>query len=166
MRICTKCGETREILHFRNRPACRDGISRMCRRCETASKSYRPKSPENAKRYRNRNRAYFLIRYARERAQGKGWEFDLDGYRTELQNRIDNGQCELTGYPFDMEVSRGFNTPSLDRIDSSKGYTFDNIRVVCLAINTALGTWGEDRLYELFESWASRKNGASPQATD
>lgn len=56
------------------------------------------------------------------------------------------GRCALTGLAFDLEKggwARRPYAPSLDRIDSSKGYTFDNCRIVCVAVNVAMNEWGE-----------------------
>ena len=39
--------------------------------------------------------------------------------------------------------------PSLDRIDSSKGYVRGNVRLVCMAANFALNQWGDDILRRL-----------------
>ena len=38
-------------------------------------------------------------------------------------------------------------SPSLDRIDCTGGYTKDNVRLICTALNLGLNTWGED-VYE------------------
>jgi hypothetical protein len=46
------------------------------------------------------------------------------------------GQCELTGLTFD--IGKGVTTirsPSLDRIDSSKGYVDGNCRFICWGLN-------------------------------
>jgi len=34
--------------------------------------------------------------------------------------------------------------PSIDRIDARRGYTADNIRIICWAANLLLGTWGDE----------------------
>ena len=39
--------------------------------------------------------------------------------------------------------------PSLDRISSQGGYTADNVRLVCIAVNFGMGQWGEE-LYLTF----------------
>lgn len=39
--------------------------------------------------------------------------------------------------------------PSLDRKRASGGYTSDNVRLVCIAINFGMGQWGEE-LYLIF----------------
>lgn len=50
-------------------------------------------------------------------------------------------------------VSKGRRplAPSIDRIDSSLGYTRQNCRIVCAAVNYAMNVWGEDVLWRLFK---------------
>jgi hypothetical protein len=43
-------------------------------------------------------------------------------------------KCELTGLEFDYG-KRSLRLPSPDRIDSSKGYTEDNTRLICWGLN-------------------------------
>lgn len=115
----------------------------------------------NADRLRERERirriekrAQCLVANARTRARRKGLDFSLDEHVNDLQARIDAGKCELTGYPFSLAPGKPYNSPSLDRIDSNKGYTYENVRVVLHLVNAALGDWGEDILAEVLAPWA------------
>jgi hypothetical protein len=56
-----------------------------------------------------------------------------------------NWRCAVTGLRFSNEViaNRRPYAPSIDRIDSALGYTKDNCRLVCAAVNIALNVWGE-----------------------
>lgn len=58
---------------------------------------------------------------------------DLDP--TNIADRMRKGFCEATGCPLDLENLGRARTPSLDRIDPKKGYTRDNVQVVCAAFN-------------------------------
>jgi hypothetical protein len=62
-------------------------------------------------------------------------------------------RCAVSGIPLAKRVmadgSRDPWAPSMDRIQSCQGYTFDNIRVVCLAANYAMNQWGIDVLLRL-----------------
>lgn len=55
-------------------------------------------------------------------------------------------RCALTRIPFftPAEASSARNPfwPSVDRIDSSRGYTKDNVRLVVFAVNMMLADWG------------------------
>jgi hypothetical protein len=63
-----------------------------------------------------------------------------------------NGRCEVTNvrlvpstdglFGEDIKNSNPF-MPSIDRIDSSRGYEPRNVRVVCYAANLAMNRWGE-----------------------
>ncbi len=48
--------------------------------------------------------------------------------------------------------------PSLDRISSRGGYTADNVRLVCIAVNFGMGQWGEE-LYLTFARAAVDRSG-------
>ena len=62
--------------------------------------------------------------------------------------------CELTGIKFQWIRGLGINerqpfAPSLDRIDSRLGYTYENCRIICVAANMAINTWGDWVLAEM-----------------
>lgn len=101
-------------------------------------------------------RAMCLIAAARVRSRNKGYAFDLDDFSEELQLRIDKGTCELSGVSFDLSPGRKPNSPSLDRIKPELGYTKGNVRVICHALNAALGDWGEDALLPIMAGWVAR----------
>lgn len=147
-------------------------------KCKDARKAYnkeyseRPgvkeKKRENFKRYAAENqprlrhreaerrlnkRAMVMVASTRTRARKRGFDFDLDQYIPELQSRVDAGFCEVTGQPFDLSSGRKFNSPSFDRVDCSRGYTYDNVRVVLNLVNVALGDWGEDVLRSVMTKW-------------
>jgi hypothetical protein len=76
-----------------------------------------------------------------------------------LEPRLVRGVCELTGIPFDFsrcEKGRGPYSPSVDRIDSSKGYEPSNCRVILWALNAAFSTWGAEAFQPIAAAWISR----------
>lgn len=63
---------------------------------------------------------------------------------TDLQNlwNKQNGRCAITNFPMTLIIGNGKRNKynlSIDRIDSSKGYTKDNIQLVCSAANMMKG---------------------------
>jgi len=66
---------------------------------------------------------------------------DIGFTRQELEDeiadlfRLQNGTCQLTGYTFRQQHPNPHLRPSLDRIDSSKGYVPGNLQVVARAAN-------------------------------
>jgi len=71
-----------------------------------------------------------------------------------------SGKCELTGIPFSLERIPGCLkrpwSPSVDRKDCSKGYGFDNCRLVCTAVNLALNEFGDKVLLTIAHELAAR----------
>jgi len=162
MKKCSRCGTEKPVDLFRKRKNVPSGHCGVCKSCESEQRkgwgvNNRKKDRAAVCRYHNKHRAYFLIRYASDRAAAKGWAFDLDAHRSDIQKRIDAGFCELTGIAFDLNGSRSFNSPSIDRIDPSLGYTYDNIRIICFAMNSALGNWGEEILHAVVTSWIDKR---------
>lgn len=119
------------------------------------------KDAEYQRQYRLKNRAKDLMRHARFRATKKGLPFDLDQHLSELQRRINNGFCEISGIPFNLDGGRTWDSPSFDRIDSSAGYTYCNVRVVLHAVNSAMGDWGEAKMLEIARAIMARRTNAS-----
>lgn len=66
--------------------------------------------------------------------------FDLD--RDFIFQKLLVGTCEVTGIPFDLTGGeRKPHTPSIDRIDPSRGYTKDNVQLVVWIYNAAKSTF-------------------------
>jgi hypothetical protein len=85
--------------------------------------------------WRQRNPKYFLHHSAKRRADGKGMEFNLS-----LDDIPDiPATCPIALIPIfarnDGKRGPCDNSPTLDRVDSSKGYTPDNIRVISFRAN-------------------------------
>lgn len=93
--------------------------------------------------------------------RGQEIEFDLD-YLEELFHKQE-GRCAMTGLVFDLLSSsrikkfRPFSV-SVDRVDSTKGYTKDNIRLVCVAFNLALNAFGEEIFHKMARAYIDKKN--------
>ena len=73
-----------------------------------------------------------LFRHARNRAKEKQWEFDLSSTDIVIPK-----VCPVLGIPIIVGTNgkRTHNSPSLDRIDTSKGYIKDNIIIVSWRVN-------------------------------
>ena len=72
------------------------------------------------------------------------------------------GRCSVTGGEFSNEkvgqglVKRAF-APSIDRIDPGQPYSPENCRLVMVAVNFAMNTWGEDTFLRLAKLVASTR---------
>ena len=74
-----------------------------------------------------------MLKKARTRAKEKGLAFDLDA---NFLRSIVPSHCPVLGTPLEWSARRGHgshalpNSPSLDRIDPSKGYVKSNVWII------------------------------------
>lgn len=69
-----------------------------------------------------------------------------------------NNCCEITGIVFRQNGKRGPHpfSPSIDRIDSTKGYTPDNARFILWGCNAIKGVGTDADMYEIAKAIAAR----------
>jgi len=71
-----------------------------------------------------------------------------------------DGKCQRTGLVFDMEIGtknkRNPYRPSIDRINSKKGYIKGNIQIVLAIVNTMKMDYTDDVIHPVIKAWASR----------
>lgn len=118
------------------------------------SRNYAAKStPETLKKEHDRaaarlltvkGRAGFLVASARMRDK------DCTLETSDILTTIEHGVCPRTGVKFDLnpheQHHRNPYSPSLDRIDGSKGYTKDNVQVVCSWYNIAKNEYSDEQM--------------------
>lgn len=98
----------------------------------------------------------------RKRATQRGMGFDLDReWIVDICKRQD-GKCFYTGW--EMAITEGARMVSVDRIDSSKGYTKDNCVLACVAANVAKNDMGLAEFAELTLAMADRFKAAIARA--
>lgn len=89
---------------------------------------------EELKKHGKRNGKWVVTRWimgVRQRARKKGVEFSL----TKEDFTIPD-VCPMLGIPLFFSPGKATaNTPSIDRIDNTKGYTSDNVRVISWEAN-------------------------------
>ena len=80
-----------------------------------------------------------ILARTKYRSKKKGFSYDLD-YEF-IKDALDSQEwrCSLSGIPFVIGEGKHRHSPSVDRIDSNKGYTKDNVRIIIDVLNTALG---------------------------
>lgn len=96
------------------------------------------KNRVRAKVYRMTNPITRMLTMAHTRSKKMGFPSDLT--REWLDEKLAKGCCEVTGLKFELLFGeKSPYLPSIDRIDSSKGYTQDNCQLVCWIYNRAKG---------------------------
>ena len=116
-----------------------------CRRA-TARDGYERKLPQERTAYREsiRGKAYTLAYGAQRRAAKAGLPCSITQEWIVDQYELQDGRCAYTGWRFDNTstgrgYARNFYGMSLDRVDSTDGYTAENTRLICWGVNRAKG---------------------------
>ena len=85
--------------------------------------------------------------------RGLAWELDIDATIAKI---LRQGHCKLSGVKFvykgGKDGKRNLYAPSIDRIDSRKGYVPGNVMFVCWEVNDAKG----DRSLYQFKKMCAR----------
>lgn len=145
-KACNKCFKELPLFEFSKNKASSDGLQYSCKKCDNAYQKQRKENNKEAvleyqRKYQAKRREHFeyrlqmLLNASKQRAILKNREHSitLDDIK-ELYPK--DGKCPVFG--FDLEFnSQGFRetSPSIDRIDSSKGYTKDNIQIISWKAN-------------------------------
>ena len=89
-----------------------------------------------------------LVQKSRQRARESGIPNDLT---MEWARARWNGHCEITGAEFKHTRNGKQNafSPSLDKIDPTKGYVQDNCRFILCALNRFKGDQGDEVMMEI-----------------
>lgn len=102
-----------------------------------------------------------LVTESKVRAQKKLLAFDLDkNFIFQLYEKQRN-KCAITGLNFDLQKDSNFRirpwAPSVDRINSKLGYTKNNIRLVCVAVNLAINQFGDLTFDKMCQAYINSK---------
>jgi hypothetical protein len=165
MKKCNYCKQEKPYEFFYKRKQSLDGYDWICKKCKNEKykkyynsekrmaeyernrdtylqkgKEYREKNKEKCKEsslkwYRKtkvENAANYLYKYAKARANKKGLEFTIT-----KEDVVIPEFCPILGCRLVIGgVGNSKYSPSIDRIDSSKGYTPDNIQIVSRLYNS------------------------------
>lgn len=133
---CYVCKEFKETSQFSpcKKAKLRNGKSYVCKQCQALAQRQRREKQKDIDLldFTLKKRLYD----AQNRAKSKNQYYDIDlEFLYQLWNQQE-GKCALTGIPMTTTKHGRTNTNvSIDRIDSSKGYTKDNIWLICSAVN-------------------------------
>jgi hypothetical protein len=148
---CNKCGKVLPIDQFYsiNKNIRSNEYSSLCKQCcLLKGLAWRSKDPI-------RTRCLYTLN--RIKRKDKDCDIDIEW----LHEKFSNGICEVTGIPFDFGYGRKRHpySPSIDRIDPTKGYTKENCQIVIWIYNMAKGEWSEEILNDFVTYYAEILNG-------
>jgi hypothetical protein len=158
--ICSKCGKDKQLFSLLV-----NGVERVRSRCMPchAARSYASrlrKKDEHVGKARQRlvdsleRRAYVIWKRAKDRAKKRSLVFELT--KDFVAAQLSLGYCSATNLKFDLsfdETKLNPRSPSLDRIDPTLGYTFQNTRMVCWIFNRAKGDGSDKDVRMLVEAF-------------
>ncbi len=106
-----------------------------------------------------------LASRSRHRARRSGFLHNLPDDAGERLFQWQKGLCAISGLPFSLTefanvLVRHPFAPSLDWISSRGGYTADNVRLVCIAVNFGMGQWGDELYLTFARAAVDRSNHA------
>lgn len=134
--ICSKCLLYLSAENYSpcKRAKLRNGLSYVCKKCQAKEQKERREQmlETDTLDYLLKKRLYDAL----NRGKLKNMYCDIDlEFMRELWNK-QKGKCALTGIQMTTDKHGRTNTNvSIDRIDSTKGYTKDNVQLVCSVIN-------------------------------
>ena len=138
-RECTRCGEIFEITSKMT----------LCKKC-------------NSERVKSHTPEWKMHQRAKQRCKTSGLEFSIS-----VDDIVIPDVCPILGIQLNMNSGKPGaykNSPSLDRIDNSKGYTPDNIQVISQLANAMKGAASDEELLA-FAKWviATRSGTSEPE---
>lgn len=102
-----------------------------------------------------------IYKKAQYNAEQRGFPFELTMDELMQIGERSKWRCALTKLAFSLNKKEGCKfrpfAPSLDRIDSAKGYTLENCRLVCFAVNAAMNEWGESVFKVVAAAYCGRR---------
>jgi len=143
---CRCCKQIKPLFEFSIHRKAKDGLQAKCRVCDVAYQKERreknkDKMLEYSRNYQSKRRKDFtyrlqmLLNASKQRALVKNREHSLT-LEDIKELYPEDGKCPVFGFPLEFN-SAGFRetSPSIDRIDSTKGYTRDNIQIISWKAN-------------------------------
>lgn len=139
-KYCRGCKRLLPIeAYYKYSPTSPTRSARYSAKCQPCTRKYRrTKNAEEAGIPKNLSPKYYLNHLRLKALRRKGSINVTTADLIALWNE-QKGRCALTGWKMTMTRRVGIvrTNASIDRIDSSKGYTLDNVQLVCVAANKA-----------------------------
>ncbi len=141
---CFKCLSWLEVNFFQKAKHVQGGYAKTCRNCRQMymRKAEDSRKLKSRKFYETTNqlpsiKLRSMLSAAQHRANKHNLDFNLDiEYLAKLWND-QNGKCFYTNLPMKWAKDRvSFWSPSLDKLDPTKGYTKNNVVLTLFAVNS------------------------------
>tara|TARA_R110000868_G_scaffold150683_1_gene374068 strand:+ start:1703 stop:2227 length:525 start_codon:yes stop_codon:yes gene_type:complete len=167
MKTCVKCKQEFDLSNFYSSIRMKDKLDSYCKTCRYSHTLSRTKirraqqkekmlnTPGYREKHLNLKRKSFertiqqvMLARTRYRALKKGYEFNL-----EKDDIIIPEYCPILKIPIVIGTKKDYtNSPSIDRIDNSKGYIKGNIQIISMKANTMKNAASNEELHH-FANW-------------
>jgi hypothetical protein len=178
-KVCKVCGDEKPVDEFyiverlessvRRNPRCKSCVKEYNRKQYAENADYKVKrkarqqeymkDPEKVKAAALRSKKFYESMKGRaltlfKSATDRGDQYEEFDVTVEwIEEKLRDGVCEVTGIPFDFgkhsTYSKNPFAPSIDRKDSTKGYTKDNVRIVLWQVNLMRGEMTDEEVLEI-----------------
>jgi hypothetical protein len=155
LKLCIDCLQEKPIGEFHRKRDAKEGVTAYCRKCGNARSA--KWQADNAARLAPKRLKW------RQKSPRPTLSVSLRGAlrRRETENpatlddlmkiwEAQNGLCALSGIKMTWAQGKLLSTSiTMDRIDHMKGYSADNIRLLCHAVNAFLGRMSDQDMYKM-----------------
>lgn len=159
---CKKCGTEKSVLKFAGKASAFNSkfyLNTTCNHCLYLKKlgqfkeklSYYVQKQKYREEFTIEGRACMLRNRCKQRAKISKLEFDLSIKL--IKNKLSLGICEVTKIPLNFSSEKyDPYAPSIDRIDSSKGYIDSNIQITCTIYNFCKNQFSSSQVEDFFNN--------------
>lgn len=151
-KTCSACNTSLPFTSFTKDSSKKDGLTNRCRKCAKEYwQKYKENNLEKLSTRSQQNRNSRALSNIKRRAKKKGIAFDL-----EIKDIEGVDVCPVFGFELERAVgSASKRSPSVDRINPTKGYTKDNIQIISNKANTMKQDATPEELL-MFADWIYR----------
>lgn len=149
---CVKCNTIKLLTQYHKNKNTKDGYHTICKICNNKQASIWAKNNYEKvifmKKERRKDVRYSLVESAKTRSLKKNLTFDIS-----VNDIIIPEYCPALNIKLIKSSNRlSSNSPSIDRIDSNKGYTKDNIQILSFKANAMKNNASKEELIT-FAKW-------------
>lgn len=157
-KMCNKCNTIKNINEFNSDSKSTDGLRSTCKAC----------SIECVNKYGSTFEGFIKLLFKDLISNAKKRDISVNITIEDIKSQYNNqvGLCAMTRFKmtwikysneFKTHINNKFNI-SVDRIDSNKGYTKDNIQLVCATANIIKNKLPQDKFIEICKKISKNKN--------
>lgn len=152
MKHCSNCKQLKELSEFYKKRQSKDGHDFWCKKCWKGKRKFEKTYADKSQHFTG-NQLHSLINNSRKRANIKNLPFTITTKEIAL---LVHQFCEKHQYSW---LPKHPFKPSIDRIDSSKGYTIDNIQIIWLIENYCKNTFTNEQVLEFCKAKLALNQG-------